>query len=152
MEEEIYTKWRNLIGSFILEFAHVEVEVYGIFEDFGSDKDLADVRTLQFKGRATAAMHLIDRKFPKEDFSISAKRAINELIKLADETRNLIAHNPVEMSLESVFKDSDEYEIRSFRSYNKVITYEELEASFKDLMRWSDKLFSSTYKMRHKQP
>ncbi len=151
MEEDIYSKWSYLIGNFILEFAHVEVEIFGIFEDFGSKEELENARSAPFKVRANKAMSLIDREFPKEKYFKPAKRAINELIKLADGTRNLIAHNPVEMSLESVFTDTDKYEIRSFRSHEKAITFEELDCKYWELVNWRDELFSCTYKMRHKQ-
>lgn len=140
--------WRNLIGDFILEFAEVEVEVFGIFEDLGSDSELDAAKNYLFKKRATEAITLIESRVAIDEIKRPIVRALNELIKLADEVRNLIAHNPVDFALESVLRGGNEHEIRSFRNYDKAITYEQLEARFKELQQWRDSLFHSMYRVR----
>ncbi len=47
-------------------------------------------------------------------------------MKLA-ETRNLIAHNPINLSLESIFDDNLRHEIRSYKNNDKYIELEELK-------------------------
>lgn len=148
MYDEEYIKWRNLIGEFILEFANVEVEIFGIFEDLGSDQDLNLARGDQFKKRASRAIDLINENIADAKIRKPAVKAINELIKLGDKVRNLIAHNPIQLSLESVLQGGYDHEIRSFRSSENVISFDELLESFKLLVKTRDDLFASTYQIR----
>lgn len=148
MSESEYLKWRNLIGNFILEFAHVEVEVFGIFEAVGHMDDIEKAKSYQFKERATKAMDLIDREIKDSKLTTPVKRALNELIKLADSKRNLIAHNPVQLSLDGVFSGDNSHEVRSFRKFDNVLTIEDLEAGFQDLIKWRDQLFGATHQIR----
>ncbi len=132
----------------MLEFAEVELEVFGIFEDLGSDEELENAKSLLFKKRATSAIDLLNRMHLKPDILKPIVRTLNELIKLGEEVRNLIAHNPLDLSLESVLAGGSEHEIRSFRNYEKVITFQELQKSYANLVSCRDSLFHSMYKVR----
>lgn len=140
--------WRNLIGDFILEFAEVEVEVFGIFEDLGSDAEFTAAKACQFKDRSIKAISLIESKVTDDRIRRPIIRALNELIKLADEVRNLIAHNPVDLALESILQGGNEHEVRSFRNFDKAITFDELQHSYNSLREWRDSLFHSMYRVR----
>lgn len=149
MSDDIRLKWRDLIGEFILEFAEAELDVFRIFEDFGSEADIALALSKQFKARASDAITLIDRVVENSGSRTRSIRALNELIKLADEVRNLIAHNPLQMTLEGVLSGSNTHEIRSFRRFDKAITLEELESSFSQLVNWRGELFNGLSPVRH---
>lgn len=140
--------WRNLIGDFILEFAEVEVEVFGIFEDIGDDSEFRDAKNYLFKERAVKAISLIESNVASDEIRRPIIRALNELIKLADEVRNLIAHNPVDFALESILRGGNEHEIRSFRNHDMAITYEQLQTSYNELQQWRESLFHSMYRVR----
>lgn len=150
MSKSEYLKWRDLVGDFILEFANVENEVFGIFEDFGSDEDIIRAKGVQFKGRVAEAIRLIDIVETDQSVSRPIKRALNELLLLAEEVRNVVAHNPIQLSLDGVFAGTNEHEIRSFRRYEKVITFEQLQESYSELQKWRDQLFGATYRLRVK--
>ncbi len=145
-----YEKWRNLIGDFMLEFAEVESSVLGIFEDFSSDVELEKMKAFKFKPRASNAIELVTRLEADTVIRTPIVHALNELIKLADGVRNLIAHNPLQMSLEGVLVGSNEYEIRSFKDSDKAITFDELLASYRELIHFRDELFHGTYLLRKK--
>ncbi len=143
-----YEKWRNLIGDFMLEFAEVESSVLGIFEDFASDDELEKMKGLKFKPRASSAIALVANLETDTLIRTPVVHALNELIKLADNVRNLIAHNPLQMSLEGVLTGSNKYEIRSFKDCDKAISFDELLARHQDLIRFRDDLFHGTYLLR----
>lgn len=151
MISDEYNRWRDLIGDFILEFAKAEVDVFGIFEDFGSDEEMQKARDTMFKQRACKAITLVNSIENEEKIRRPVINSLNELIKLADNVRNLIAHNPLEMSLEAALSGTDDHEIRSFRNFEKVITYNDLKKYYQELVDWRGILHTATFQMRTKQ-
>lgn len=143
-----YLKWRNLIGDFMLEFASVEISVFGIIEDFGLDKDIQTAKENLFKFRAKLAIKIIKRKFEDKRLISAVENNLNEIMELADEVRNLIAHNPVELSIESIFSHNPIHKIRSIRDSEEVLTYEEILEEFKKLKTLHGNLFHATHKLR----
>ncbi len=151
MTQSIRDSWRNLIGDFILEFTEAEVDVVGIFEDFASDSEIDKAIKLQFKERVLAAINLLEITVSDTDLRNSVVISLNRLVALAVNVRNLIAHNPLQLSLEGVISGSEEHEIRSFRHFDRAITLEELEQNFNLLKRTRDELHNSLTFVRHRQ-
>lgn len=147
MEHEL-EQWKYLIGEFMLNFAEAEVEVFTLIADHGNNDDFAKSKRIQFKERANLAITIIDRKEPNNKYKRPIIRALNELIKLGDEVRNLIAHNPVQISLESILSNDLAGEIRSYRVSEKSITFEELTNRNNELRKWGLSLRDASYKAR----
>ena len=140
MNEEEHIKWRNLIGDFMLKFSEVEAELNTLIFDFAPNDKINTWLKKQFKKRASDSLALIDTLDIDSKLKISLKRSINELIMLADNTRNLIAHNPLNLSLESLFEEQIYLEICSYRDINKTVTYTDLVSRYEKLCLWSEKL------------
>ena len=148
MNKDEHIKWRDLIGDFMLKFSEVEAELNIIFYDFSPSNELQDRLNVQFKQRANESMKLIEGMSVDDKLKRRLKRSINELIKLADNTRNLIAHNPLNLSLESLFEDQQYLEIRSYRKTNETVTYIDLKSRYEKLCSWSENLKNDLFTVR----
>lgn len=133
--EDDYTKWRNLIGNFMLVFAEVEGELNDLLSDLTSVEEYKEIIKHQFKARQSKAKLLVKRKVSDDILANRANTLLDQLLNFAENERNLIAHNPLELSLESVFEDIAYFEIRSQKKSSKYITYEELERKYNQLQR-----------------
>ncbi len=140
MNKEEYTKWRDLIGDFMLKFSEVEAELYTIIYDFADPIELKNMLKVQFKDRVNYSIKLIDRMNIDSNLKRRLRRSINELMKLGESTRNLIAHNPLNLALESLFEERVYLEIRSYRNTNVSVTYDILKSRNKELCSWLDEL------------
>ncbi len=141
MNEEEYTKWRDLIGDFMLKFSEVEAEIYAIIYDFADPGELKNMlESVEFKKRMNYSIKLIDGMNIDSNLKRRLRRSINELMKLAESTRNLIAHNPLNLALESLFEERVYLEIRSYRNANVSVTYNVLKLRNKELSSWLDEL------------
>ena len=148
MNEEEYIKWRDLIGDFMLKFSEVEAELNTIFYDFTLPNELQAKLNKQFKQRANNSINLIEKMSIDDKLKKRLKKSINELIKLADGTRNIIAHNPLDLAFESLFEDQVYLEIRSYRNTDKTITYNDLKSRYKELCSWSENLKNDLFTTR----
>ena len=133
MEEDEYIKWRNLIGDFMLVFAEVEGELNGLLSDLSSTEEYEDIIKSLFKARQSKAKELVKQKVSDTELVIRVNTLLDQLLNFAENERNLIAHNPLELSLDSIFEDITYFEIRSQKKSHKYITYEKLKQKYKQL-------------------
>lgn len=133
MDENEYVKWRNLIGDFMLVFAEVEGELNGLLADLTSNNEYEDIIKNQFKARQSKAKTLVNEKVSDTKLANRVNTLLDQLLNFAENERNLIAHNPLELSLESLFEDISYFEIRSQRKGDKYITYEKLRQKYERL-------------------
>lgn len=148
MTEASYTDWRNLIGDFMMEFARVEDILDRIICDaFPNEYEPLSGPGIKFKRRATHVLNNIDLVIGNNAAAKQTKRSLNELIKLADNVRNIIAHYPLELTLEQVFSESPEMEIRSSKKKEKAVTFEMLSKSQIELTRFSKELENAKFQI-----
>ena len=133
MDEDEYIKWRNLIGDFMLVFAEVEGELNGLLMDLVSKNEYEDIIKNQFKARQSKAKTLVKEKVLDTELVNRVNTLLDKLLNFAENERNLIAHNPLELSLESIFEDITYFEIRSQKKSDKYITYEKLKQKYEQL-------------------
>jgi len=148
MNEDEHIKWRDIIGDFMLKFSEVEAELNILIYDFIPSNEIQDRLNKQFKERANDSLILIDGLNINNKLKKRLKRSINELIKLADNTRNLIAHNPLNLSLESLFERQEYLEIRSYRNTDKTVTYSDLKSRYEELCLWTENLKNDLFHTR----
>ena len=140
MNTDEYEKWTDLIGQFIVLFAHIEFYVIDALLQF-TDAGYEKYKNQQFKKRLSKLDTIVFKISHNKANEKRLQDVIAELKILAN-TRNLIAHNPFQMSLESIFNDNLSLEIRSFRDQEKVITRQELENDLKRLAKAHDTLYN----------
>jgi len=133
MDEDEYIKWRNLIGDFMLVFAEVEGELNSLLVDLTSDNEYEDIIKKQFKERQSLAKKLVKEKVSDNNLVNRVDTLLDQLLNFANNERNLIAHNPLQLSLESLFEDMSYFEIRSHKKSDKYITYEKLKQKYVQL-------------------
>ena len=126
MNEDEYIKWRNLIGEFMLVFAKVENTLNDLIVDLSSNEEYDEIVKNQFKRRVIKAKSLVQEKVTDTILLGQVNTLLDQLLNIAENERNLIAHNPLELSLESIFEDLTYLEIRSQRKSDKYISYEKL--------------------------
>lgn len=145
MEEDEYIKWRNLIGDFMLVFAEVEGELNGLLIDLAFGNGYEDIIKEQFKARQSKAKTLVKEKVSDTKLANQVNTLLDKLLNFAENERNLIAHNPLELSLESLFEDITYFEIRSQKKSDKYITYEKLKEKYEQLYACSREFESACY-------
>lgn len=130
IETSEYDEWSSLIGRFMTTFARVEFSVARALIDH-SEMTYQQFKDLEFTKRANKLRSYVVKMPLRHEQKRSLHNALEQLVALAD-TRNLIAHNPVDLSLESIFEDEPWLEIRSLRDQDKNITktklYEQLNS------------------------
>ncbi|MFC6635046.1 hypothetical protein [Microbulbifer taiwanensis] len=138
MEDDKYIEWRNLIGAFMIRFAEVEFEIARALIDF-STQNYGEFKNLEFSKRVNKLRNFISNM----ELSISERselhKIMDDLIELAD-IRNTIAHNPIRISLESIFLDTAWDEIRSLRNQESVVTLDVLSNKLSKLMVTEERL------------
>lgn len=118
-----WREWRDLIGSFMLKFAEAEFLIYRALIDH-SHHDAKSLRGLTFSKK----LNILDNNIHDMVLSVNEKARAHailaELSKLAPK-RNLIVHNPLRLSLESILEETNALAIRTFREGEKTLTKEE---------------------------
>lgn len=140
--EDDYIKWRNLIGDFMLAFAEVEGELNNLLLDLSFNQYDENIKN-QFKERQTRARSLLEEKVSDDQLVNRINKVLDQLLNLAENERNLIAHNPLQLSLDSIFEEDTYFEIRSRRKNDKFITYEKLEEKYIKLREHSSEFESA---------
>lgn len=131
MDEDDYLEWRELIGSFMMVFAEVEFEIARALMDYSHLK-YEDFRDATFSKRVNKLKNFVGSMGLPEEERVSLLSTLNAIESLAT-IRNLIAHNPVDLALESVFEEQTWLEIRSLRNQDQVIKKEDLKEKLKEL-------------------
>ena len=117
----------------MLMFAEVEGELNMLLDDMCSSKEFDSALKEQFKERVRIARKNIDLSVTNKDIAKSINKSLDKLVNLAENVRNLIAHNPLELSLESLFEEKEYLEIRSHRRSHKFVKLNDLEKHAEDL-------------------
>lgn len=147
MDEDEYTKWRDLIGDFMLAFAKAEGELNGLIIDLTSNNECEDIikNQFKFKARQSRAKALVNDKVSDSNLAKRVNTLLDQLLNFAENERNLIAHNPLELSLKSLFEDISYFEIRSQKNNDKYITYEKLKQKYEQLYSCLKEFESACY-------
>lgn len=131
MDTNEYGKWTRLIGEFMVLFAHVEFDVVDALVEF-TDGSHEEYKGQKFKDRLKKLESIVC-KMPLNEVNQMLLHAAIKTLKDLTHTRNLIAHTPLQLPLDSIFKDIPDLEIRSFQKKNDVVTRQQLERRLKKL-------------------
>jgi len=130
-----YLEWRDTIGDFMMSFARAEfIIMRGLIEN--TNLSFEDIKEWSFKQRIQKLRKHTGQIKLNNALGIDAnylEKIIANLIRLND-TRNLIAHNPVDLALDSLFGDKPYLEIRSPK--NIAVTLEQLAKRLNELNKW----------------
>ena len=138
MKDDNYLEWRDLIGGFMIRFAEVEFEIARALIDF-SPQNYDEIKKLDFGKRVNKLRNYISRMEVSRLDRSELHKIMDDLIELAD-IRNTIAHNPIRISLESIFSDTAWDEIRSLRNQESVVTLEVLSNKLSKLLAAEERL------------
>ncbi|WP_139304833.1 hypothetical protein [Microbulbifer marinus] len=138
MEDDTYIEWRNLIGAFMVRFAEVEFEIARALIDF-SPQNYDDLKYLEFSKRVNKLRNYISSTKLSNSEKSELRKILDDLIELAD-VRNTIAHNPIRISLESIFSSTSWDEIRSLRNQESVVTLDVLSNKLSKLTATEERL------------
>ena len=132
-----YLEWRDTIGDFMMSFARAEfIIMRGLIDN--TNLSFEDIKEQSFKQRAQELCKFTDQITLNNALGIDAsnlEKIIANLIRLHN-IRNLIAHNPVNLALGSVFGDKPYLEIRSLKNKNIAVTREKLAKKLNELNKW----------------
>lgn len=121
----------------MMSFARAEfIIMRGLIEN--TNLSFEDIKEWSFKQRAQELRNFTDQITLNNALGIDAnylEKIIANLIRLHN-IRNLIAHNPVDLALGSVFGDGPYLEIRSLKNKNIAVTREKLAKKLNELNKW----------------
>lgn len=119
-----FEEWQNLIGRAIIASGDIELASYKCLTYLPSDDIFEIVADLPFAKRVDLICKIIEEKPLPDDLRADFLQLLSKAKKSA-ETRNLIAHNPVQISVYKHEKSGDVFlrpEIQAIRKKNKVMT------------------------------
>ena len=124
MENE--NEWRYQIGELMVRFAEIESYVAGCLISLPEKNLFEEHKDKSFKRKCGAAKIEIEKSEIRSKTKDKLVSSINDAIELA-KTRNLVAHNPINLSLQSIFENKMRYEIVSYRNTDETISLENLK-------------------------
>lgn len=134
------TEWRYQIGELMLRFAEIEASIWCCLIFLPEKNELNKFKTTNFTKRCSAAIDYAKQVNIDKKTKIDLISEINRASRLA-KLRNLVAHNPVGLNIESLFDEhGTKYEIQSYINPAKKIELEELKFAVIDIQECSTNL------------
>ncbi len=137
-------EWQQLVGKSIIAFGDIELVTYNCLTYLPSEHIFEVVSDLSFAKR----IELISRIIESKDIPANLRDNFLELLAKAKEkaqVRNIIAHNPVQMSIYEHQKTGEilfQPEIAKIKKGNKVITIKDLQRFAEEVEELSVNLYS----------
>lgn len=141
MGENDYQDWRDLIGGFMMIFANIECDIARALIDY-SELSYEDFKEMSFSkrvGRLKNNVHKMGLPDDERKYLMSSLDRTLELAKI----RNLIAHNPLDLSFESIFDGPSKWEIRSVKDPSQVVDKSALEKLVNELSIQQESIYES---------
>jgi len=135
-------EWRYQIGELMIRFAEIESYIAGLLVCLPEENKFEKLKNEKFNKRCSVVINAAKSSSINKETIKTIVSCINQAMRLS-ETRNLIAHNPINLSLESIFDDNLRHEIRSYKNNDKYIELDELKDTVSKIQTCSNMLYEA---------
>jgi hypothetical protein len=139
--EEVNELWKRDIGDFIMQFTQIEQVLHLVIEGNKTKTDIEfDIEKMTFENRIKLMKNILKDKLNDKKY-LELEKLCSTIMRLKN-TRNLIAHNGIAVTIEKNGKDEirlGEFEITNLKN-KKSINHKKLELDLNCLKKTIVKL------------